>query len=456
MEWLQTALDYFFSFKAYVMLPIVIFVLALIIRMKIGYALLSCLKVGVGFAGIFIIFNFFVSVIGPVVNAIIETRGLDYPILDVGWPPLAAITWASIIAPLTIPLALGINILMLATNLTKTIDIDVWNYWHFALIGAILQQVTGSFVIGIGATVVIIVITLKLSDWAGPVVEKNAGLKGISITTISGSGTLPYGVGAKYLFDAIPGVRKIDFNPGKGAEKKDAVSMLSDPMIIGVIIGIVFGILAGYSVKKLLEIAVQIAAVMFILPHCASLIGEGMQAFSINLKASITKIFPKKKELYFGMDSGILMKNKSVLVTGLILMPISILLAFVLPGVKVIPLGDLANLIPVMALPVIVLGGNVFRGVITGIPMVIGFLYISTSLAPLYTRLSAQTTTAEIAYDGLITAFTDGGHHLRFWLYHLFRGNLIAFLVIPAAAFFLFITWRHYKKVLPTLDRGEN
>ena len=454
MEAFKAAIDYFFSFKAYVMLPIVIFVLGLIIRMNIGYAFVSSLKVAVGFAGVFIIFNFFVSVIGPAITSIIETRGIDYPILDVGWPPLAAITWASIIAPLSIPLVLVLNIAMLALNLTKTIDIDVWNYWHFALIGALIQQVTGNFVLAISATVLITIMTLKLSDWGGPIVAKYSDLKGISITTISASGLIPWGVASEKFFNAIPGVRKINYNPGAIVEneKQNKLALLSDPMFIGVAIGVLFGILAGYSVKKLLEISVQIAAVMFILPHCASLIGDGMQAFSLSLKASITKIFPQKTEFYFGMDAGILMKNKSVLVTGLILMPISILLAFVLPGIKMIPLGDLANLMPVMSLVVLAMGGNVFRGVIAGIPVVIGFLYISTSLAPLYTRLSAQTTTAEITYEGLITAFTDGGHHIRFWLFHLFQGDLLAILLVPVIAFFFFITWRNHNRMIKELD----
>ena len=53
------------------------------------------LALGVGFAGIFILFGFFVNDISPAVNAIVSRRGLDFPVLDVGWPPLAAITWAS-------------------------------------------------------------------------------------------------------------------------------------------------------------------------------------------------------------------------------------------------------------------------------------------------------------------------------------------------------------------------
>ena len=177
------------------MLPLVIFLLALIVRLKVGQAALSALKVAVGFAGIFLIFDFFVASIGPAVQALIARRGLDYPVLDVGWPPLAAITWASKIAPLSIPLVLAINLVMLATNTTRTLGIDVWNYWHYALVGALLQQVTGSFWIGLAATSLIAIYSIKMADWSSPLVEEVAGLQGISITTLSVNGLYPYGAG---------------------------------------------------------------------------------------------------------------------------------------------------------------------------------------------------------------------------------------------------------------------
>jgi len=58
VEILKQALAVFFGFKAYVMLPIVILVLALIVRLKVGEALLSTLKVAVGFAGIPIVIGY--------------------------------------------------------------------------------------------------------------------------------------------------------------------------------------------------------------------------------------------------------------------------------------------------------------------------------------------------------------------------------------------------------------
>ena len=78
-----------------------------------------------------------------------------------------------------------------------------------------------------------------------------------------------------------------------------------------------------------------------------------------------------------------------------------------------IPLGDLPNLMSVMAITVLIMRGNVIRSVIMGIPVIAGYLYIATAFSPLYTELSreiAETTgmALEGGYGGLITAFTDG------------------------------------------------
>jgi PTS system galactitol-specific IIC component len=449
METLGRVISFIFSFKAYVMLPAVILVVALVIRMKVGQSLLSALRLGVGFAGIFVVFDFFVQQIAPAVTAMVSTRGLNFPVLDVGWPPLAGITWASAVAPLSIPLVLALNFVLLALNLTRTINIDIWNYWHFALIGALVQAASGSLLMGLAATALIAVYTIIVADWSAPMVEKECGLKGISITTLSVNGLLPYGVAANSLIDRIPGLRRISLTPKEGGGR---LSILVDPMMIGVFVGALFGILAGYNVKRILELAINVAAVMFLLPHCGGLIGQAMQPVSLQLKSIIQRRFPNKTVLYVGMDSGIIMQNKSVIVTGLLLMPISIGIAFILPGNKVLPLGDLANLLSVMSVIVLCTRGNVFRAVLIGIPIIVAFLLISTHFAPMYTALSAQAGSAAVqSYAGEITAFTDGGNPVRFWFFYLFRGNLWAILAIPAVLALMYLGWRNARAMTLSL-----
>lgn len=445
MNVLSQVIDFVFSFKAYVMLPAVILVVALAIRLKVADALTSALRLGVGFAGIFVAFDFFVQQIAPAVTALVTTRGLEFPVLDVGWPPLAAITWASAVAPLTIVMVPALNLALLALNVTRTVNIDIWNYWHFALVGALVQASSGSLLLGLAVTGLIAAYGIVVADWNAPLLERECGLKGISITTLSVNGLLPYGVAADALIERVPGLRRITLSPrGTGSR----FGVLVEPMTIGVAIGALFGVMAGYDVKRVLELAINVAAVMFILPHCGGLIGTGMEPVSLRLKEIIQRRFPKKRLLYIGMDSGVAMRNPAVIATGLILMPISIAIAFVLPGNRTLPLGDLANLISVMSVIVLATRGNVFRAVLIGIPIVVGYLLICTHFAPLYTTLAAQAGSSAAAnYAGEITAFTDGGNPVRWWFYYLFRGNLWALAAIPAVGGLMYLAWRNYRRL---------
>jgi PTS system galactitol-specific IIC component len=450
METLSRVIGFVFSFKAYVMLPAVILVIALVIRMNVGQSLFSALRLGVGFAGIFIAFDFFVQQIAPAVSALVKTRGLAFPVLDVGWPPLAAITWASPIAPLTIILALGLNLLLLALNLTRTVNIDIWNYWHFALAGALVQAASGSLLLGLAATALIAIYSIVVADWNAPMVEKECGLSGISITTLSVNGMLPYAVAADKLIDRIPGLRRISLSPKASGAR---FGILVEPMMIGVAVGALFAVLAGYEVKRILELAINVAAVMFILPHCGGLIGKGMEPVSLHLKAIIQRRFPKKRLLYIGMDSGVIMQNGAVIVTGLLLMPISIGIAFILPGNRTLPLGDLANLISVMSVIVLATRGNVFRAVLIGIPIVVSYLIICTHFAPMYTSLAAKAGSSAVqSYAGEITAFTDGGNPVRFWFYYMFRANAWAIAAVPVVGGLMYLCWRNYRRLIAKED----
>lgn len=443
------AVKFIFTFQAYVMLPIIIFIFGLIIRMKIKDAFMSALKLGVGFAGIFFVFNFFVENIKPAVDKIISIRGLNFPVLDVGWPPLAAITWTSLLASLIIPLFLLINILMIATKTTRTINIDIWNYWHFALIGVLIEKTNNNFYLGLIASILIGIYSLKLSDWSNPYVQRECNIKGVTISPLSVVGLLPFAVLINNFLDIIPGVKKIKYN---AEEKNSKITLLNEPMIIGAIVGIILGMIAGYDIKKLLELSINIAAVMFIIPYFGSLLGSGIEQVSIKLKETITKIFANREDLVIAMDSPVIMKNKSVIVTGLLLIPISLGIAFILPGNKTIPLGDLPNLISVMAVIVLVSRSNVIRGVLIGIPIVITYLLIASHFASMFTELANQ---AGITYSSDITAFTDGGSQIRFWFYYMFKGNIIALAIIPVVLALLFWNWKNYKKALLEINKTE-
>jgi PTS system galactitol-specific IIC component len=449
---LKEGLDAFFGFKAYVILPVFMLLLAFIARMRVKEALLSTLRVGAGFAGVFLTFGFFVSQIGPAIRSMIAVRGLDFPVMDVGWPPLAAITWSSSLAAVSIPLVMALNAVMLLTRATRVLYVDIWNYWHFALVGALIQAVTQNTLLALVSILAIAFYTIKTADWSAPYVERETGLKAIAVSPVSVVGFLPYAALLNEAFDRIPFIRRLNWNPsaktGESASgaAREPVRLLREPMTIGLGVGLFLSLLAGYGIKETLETTVNVAAVMFILPRCGGLIAEGMGRISSSFKEMVEKRFTHIRGLSISMDTGFLLTNPSVVSTGLILMPVSILMAFILPGNRLIPLGDLPNLISVISVTVIVMRGNVLRAVVAGIPIAASFMLIASKMAPLYTRLSAGTGLSGLDPAQTITAFTDGGNQIRYWLFHLFQGNLAALLVLPVVGAALWFSRRASEK----------
>lgn len=451
---LQDFLTAFFGYKAYVMLPIIMFIIALVARVPLRQAVLSTVALAAGFAGVFIAFNFFVANISPAVQQLSAARGLDFPVLDVGWLPLAAITWASPLAAISIPLVLVLNLVMLATGLTRAIYIDIWNYWHFAMMGALAMTVFDSWWAGISATLLLAVYCFKLTEWNAPDVEREMGLKGIAVSPVSVNGILPYVVCVDWLMDRIPGLKRVVYNPehdhakAQDGEGHGLLALVGEPMMIGLVMGLLLAWAAGYGLKETLEMGVHIAAVMFLLPKSAGVIGEAMIPITNALRSRVEQRFPQRKNLVVAMDTGFLMHHKSVIITGLLLMALAIGIALVLPGNKVLPLGDLSNLISVMSLTVLVFRGNVFRAVLAGIPVVITFLLIASSMAPLYTELAQHAPSFKAEGLGQITSFTDGGNQARYVLYSLYQGKLWAAGALLAVLGGMLVAKRRYNAAM--------
>ena len=277
MESLNQIVSYLLSFKSYVLLPFILFIFAIMFRMKLGQAVKSSLTIGIGFIGIFIIFGYFVEQIGPAVQALVKKTGLGFNVLDVGWPPLAAITWSYELAPLLIVIIMCVNVLMLFMKMTKTVNIDIWNYWHFIFIAAIITQNSGNVTLGILAAITATLITLKLTDWAAQAVQKFSGFSGIAVSTLSALAYFPVGVVGDRLLSKIPGINKLQADPEHIRKK---LGILGEPMVIGLVMGIVLGFGAGYDIKLIFELSFAIAAVIYILPMMCNILCHGLMPLS--------------------------------------------------------------------------------------------------------------------------------------------------------------------------------
>ena len=130
---MEQVFSYIISLGASVMMPILFTIIGLCIGMKFGKSLKSGLYVGVGFVGLGIVTALLTNNFGSPLSEISRLYDLQLGVFDMGWPAAAAVAYNTAVGALIIPICLGVNFLLLITKCTRTVNIDLWNYWHFAL-----------------------------------------------------------------------------------------------------------------------------------------------------------------------------------------------------------------------------------------------------------------------------------------------------------------------------------
>ncbi|MBE0070076.1 PTS galactitol transporter subunit IIC [Thermoanaerobacterium thermosaccharolyticum] len=407
----MSVIKYLLDLGAVVMLPIIIFILGLILGEKPGKAFRAAITIGIGFIGINLVIGLLVNNLGPAAQAMVKNMGVKLNVIDVGWPASSAIAFASKVGAFVIPLGLAINIIMLATRLTKTVNVDFWNYWHFAFTGALVAAATGNLTLGLIAAAINAAIVLKLADWTAKTVQDFYGLPGISLPHGFSAAYVPIAIPLNKLIDKIPYINKIEADPDTINKR---FGIFGEPVVLGLILGLILGILAKFDAKATLNLGMSMAGVMFLMPRMVKILMEGLIPISEAAKSFMQKRFAGK-EFYIGLDSAVAVGHPAAISTALILVPITILIAIILPGNKVLPFGDLATIPFMVAMIAPITKGNVFRSVLIG-AIVIGVgLLIATDVAPLLTHAAVDAAFKFPKGASEISSICDGANPLT-WI----------------------------------------
>ena len=205
--------NYIIQMGASVMMPILFTIIGLCIGMKFGKALKSGLYVGVGFVGLGIVTALLTNNFKDPLQAVEDIFNLNLSVFDMGWPAAAAVAYNTAVGALIIPVCLGVNFLMVITKTTRTVNIDLWNYWHFAFIGAVVYFVCGeSLVWGYFAAIVCYIITLVMADLTAERFQEYYNLPGISVPQPFCQSFTPFAIAIGWLLDKIPGFSKLNID----------------------------------------------------------------------------------------------------------------------------------------------------------------------------------------------------------------------------------------------------
>jgi len=395
-----------------VILPFAIFLIGLFFRQKPSKALRSGLTIGIGFVGIFLVVDLLVGNLGPAAQSMVERLGVELNVIDVGWPTSASIAWASPIAGLFIPIGILVNIIMLVTKTTKTLNVDIWNFWHFVFMGGFVYAATDSVFQAIIAAVIFEIIVLKLADYTAPYLEEYFGIPNVSIPTASTISYVPLGFPLIKLIQNIPIIKDLDADADTIQEK---FGFFGEPIFVGVLLGAGLGILAGYNIGGIIEIGISMGAVMFLMPKMVSILMEGLNPVSESARDYLNERFEGSNDIYIGLDAAVSIGHESVIATALLLVPITVGLAVILPGNQLLPFGDLATIPFVVSLVVAYAGGNIVHSVLAGTILIASSLYMATDLAPVFTQMG-QIANVEMPEGATMISAIDQGGNLIQWV----------------------------------------
>ena len=439
--------SYIIGLGAAVMMPVIFTVLGVCVGIRFSKALKSGLLVGVGFVGLGVVTALLTSNLGPALKGMTDLYHLNLPYFDLGWPAAAAVAYSTAVGAFIIPVCLGVNVLMLATGTTRTVNIDLWNYWHFAFLGAMVYFTTGSLAWAFYAAIVLYMITLCMADFTAKGFQafyKDA--EGLSIPQPFCQSFTPFAVAIGWLLDRIPGFDRLDLD-AEGMKRK--FGLFGEPIFLGLIIGCGIGALkcdswtsVVDSIPSILKLGVTVAAVMELIPRITALFIEGLKPISqavqdrlargrgqrsrSTMEVDSSTVQPSTSNLqpsfFIGMSPALVIGHPTTLVVSILLIPVILFLSVFLPGNKFLPLASLAGMFYLFPCVLPITKGNVPKTFIIGLVALVVGLFFVTNLTPVFTKAIAAANCDGIA----VPQGFEGGAALdfasAFWcftVYHL-------------------------------------
>ena len=392
---MQTVLDiiqYIVDLGSYVFVPILMCIIGLIFGLKPSKAIKAGVTVGIGLIGVSIVSTLTADSLSPVINEMVKVLNLNLTAIDVGGSPAAAVGFGSLLGAALIIVILITNIVLVALKLTKTVNVDIYNFWYFAITAGFVQLLTGSYWLAILAGVTHAILGLKVADVMAHRTQEIIGIDAISIPHGFAAASAPLFMLLDKVYDRIPYLKhrkESEEESGEHGIGKVIGSVLGQPIYLGLIMGLLFGVVAGYDFKGIADVTMKTAAIMMLFPTMVKMIVNGLIPISNQAKKFFTTHF-KDRELYIGLDSAVTIGHPVTISVGFLMIPVFMVFAAILPGNTTLPLGEVPFAAFYVCFATIVHRGNRKRTIISSLIFIPIVLWISSWAAPLFTELASN------------------------------------------------------------------
>jgi len=444
------AIQFILGLGPALMMPIILFILAIAFRQPITKAARAAVTVGIGFIGIFAVLGAILGVVGGVVNEMVKSWGLTLAGLDIGWPLTAAITWAFYVSALIIPIGFIVNIVLLIPGLTDTFDADLWNYWHWAFTAVMVQMWTGNIYLAIIIAVIVEILILKLADWTAPLAQVYFNIPGTSLPHTETVNWAPYALAIDKVLRKVPALEQIKADP---ESLRARLGVWGEPMMIGFYVGLFLGAVAYFPAMETIgvanalaetyKVAMYIAALMLLQGRMIGILMEGLLPIADGISEFFQKTEKfKERRIWIGIDAGpIGLADPTSIAVGIILIPLYVATAFI-PGVQILPLADLA-IVPIFAMWIAAgVRGNLASSLIGGLFIALFVVYLTNAFAwPLTEAAKVVDPTLIPAGVTLVSSLDAGGHVLPFFIIAIVLGIMTGNWYYLGVGLLIAVTW---------------
>ena len=412
MQVVMDVISYIVDLGSYIFVPMLMCLIGLLFGLKFPKALRAGATVGVGLVGVSIVSTLTSQSLGPVINEMVKVLNLNLTAIDVGGSPAAAVGFGGLLGASLIVIIIFVNIVMVALKLTNTVNVDVYNFWYFAITAGFVQILTGSFWLAILAGVTHAILGLKVADIMAHRTQQIIGIEAIAIPHGFAAASAPLFLLLDKVYDHIPFLAHRKMEEEYEEETKKGIghyigAIFGERIYVGLIMGMFFGIVAGYDFKGIADVTIKTAALMELFPTMVKMLVNGLIPISNQAKQFFTKHFADR-ELYIGLDSAVTIGHPVTISVGFLMIPVFMIVAAVLPGNTTLPLGEVPFAAFYVCFATIVHRANRRRTIVSSLIFIPIVLWISSWAAPMFTELAHNANLTLVAQNQQATTMALG------------------------------------------------
>ncbi len=257
--------------------------------------------------------------------------------------------------------------------------------------GSMLYVVTGNVWLALGLMVLINLYTMVFAEGLSRRWSTYYGYPRATIVASHALGSFPLAVVTNHILNKL-GADKVQWNTETLQRK---LGTLGEPTTIGFILGLILGLVGNATRLNTLEgwgesftVGIATATVMAVFPKIADIFASAFATLTDASKGSAGSDGDDKRVWYLAINDAAGYGEPATILTSLLLIPIIIILAIILPGNQALPLVDLVALPYMMQVIVSLSNGNIFKSLISGTLYLVAGLYLVTAVAPIFTEVA--------------------------------------------------------------------